>query len=896
MRMKFTGRLSKREQLSSTVVLVLLLIVCKHFTCCHSKLTTTAESAAVTANGTITSNIDDQRERGDRKVVSSSSSQPQNPVLPHYWGCQDDISRSLPYCNGSLSIDERINDLVRRLTIKELVSTLSPKQGFGHTCETHTSGVSRIGFPPYMWLTETNTAVASACFQNKCATQFAGPMSMASSFNRTSWYLKGSVFGTEQRALSNLNWYRGAWNGSFIGLTAYGPNINQQRDPRFGRSSELPGEDPFVAGEYAKHMVLGMQEQDSRGYPKVLAYLKHFTAYSRETNRGYDTYNISLYDLYDTYLSQYEKAMVEGKATGVMCSYNGINGHPSCANGYLLNTILRQQWGRPDAHVTTDCGAVANLLHEPVTAPENVTAAAYALLNGTDLEMGSQVFTYYLADAVRRGLVSKQDLQNAFRRSYRPHFVLGRFDDPTKSDWYKFGVADIASKQHQQIQLEAALQGLVLLKNSEPIKATNSTLAEAKPQQKLLLPLSRNTKIAVLGPLGVTRKGLMSDYEADQSCPGGTHDCVPTLAESIAAVNGEGMTTYESGVDVDSNSTTGIHRALTLAGEADVIVLCLGITKDQEREGKDRTDIKLPGLQEFFAKLVFHQFPDTPVVLVLVNGGQLAIDNLVDDPVAIVEAFNPNSIGGTALALSLFGVENRWGKLPYTIYPYDAVMKFDMSNYDMSKPPGRTHRYFTGTPIYPFGYGLTLTSFEIISCESEIKNNQNKSDRIRRTNRYRIINTITSSIPSTKNVINVTDVAMTAAEVRNASLSLSCVVRNTGNVDGDEVLQLYHIPPHDLKSKVHHPVPIQRLVGFMRVRVSVKGEEEVRFFRNEPSDNNVNILDILKLVNESGKKVLYPGRHTLKITNGNMKSGFLFFVNIEDNLLTVPYGGLPSWQ
>ena len=132
--------------------------------------------------------------------------------------------------------------------------------------------------------------------------------------------------------------------------------------------------------------------------------------------------------------------------------------------------------------------------------------------------------------------------------------------------------------------------------------------------------------------------------------------------------------------------------------------------------------------------------------------------------------------------------------------------------------------------------------------------------------------------------------------MRNASLSLSCVVRNTGNVDGDEVLQLYHIPPHDLKSKVHHPVPIQRLVGFMRVRVSVKGEEEVRFFRNEPSDNNVNILDILKLVNESGEKVLYPGRHTLKITNGNMKSGFLFFVNIEDNLLTVPYGGLPSWQ
>lgn len=429
-----------------------------------------------------------------------------NNKAPNYWGCtsHNQSLRELPFCNASLSIEERLNDLMNRLTLKEKIAMLSPQSNLGDTCATHTASVSRIGLPQYMWLVETNTAVASHCLSHKCATEFSGPLSIAASFNRTSWYLKGSVFGTEQRAFMNIHWHRGgqyiphnqALEG--IGLTAFGPNINQQRDPRFGRTSELPGEDPYLSGEYAKQMVNGMQERDSNGYPKVLAYLKHFAAYSKEADRGRDAYNISTFDLFDTYLPQFEKAFVEANATGAMCSYNGINGVPSCANSYLLNDILRNQWGRPDAHITTDCGAVHNLLYPPVHASSNASAAAYALMNGSDIEMGSTLYNDYLLQAIQQGLATEEAVDRALQRSYRPHFVAGRFDPPEKSDWYKLGEKDIYSDQHQAIQLDAALQGLVLLKNDN----TNG------------LPLNaKTTKIAVLGPLGTTREGLMSDYE-----------------------------------------------------------------------------------------------------------------------------------------------------------------------------------------------------------------------------------------------------------------------------------------------------------------------------------------------------------------------------------------------
>ena len=198
--------------------------------------------------------------------------------VPNGHGCTTPASQKMPYCNPETGIEERINDLVSRLTLEEKIAMISPQPALGGTCACHTAGVARLGVPNYMWLVETNTAVASACMEeSKCATTFSGPMGMGASFNRTSWYMKGSVIGTEMRAFSNANWHRGTSPVDLIYLTGYGPNINIARDPRFGRNSELPGEDPLLSGTYAAQMVSGMQQVDKNGHPKMIALLKHFT-------------------------------------------------------------------------------------------------------------------------------------------------------------------------------------------------------------------------------------------------------------------------------------------------------------------------------------------------------------------------------------------------------------------------------------------------------------------------------------------------------------------------------------------------------------------------------------------------------------------------------------------
>eukprot|EP00051_Salpingoeca_urceolata_P002175 m.47862 g.47862 ORF g.47862 m.47862 type:complete len:851 (-) comp11951_c0_seq1:94-2646(-) len=708
---------------------------------------------------------------------------------PNFHGCLTPKAKALKYCDTSLTHEERVQDLMSHLSLAEKIAAIAPQPKLGGTCACHTSGVERIGFPNWSWLVEANTAIAAACAgPDKCATTFSGPMGMGASFNKTSWYLKGSVLGTEMRAFSNAGWHRGN-PGDFVALTGYGPNINIARDPRFGRSSELPGEDPFLNGIYAKHMIQGMQEKDAKGYPKMLAYLKHFTAYSRETNRGHDTYNISTHDLFETYLAQYKIAYTEGNATGAMCSYNAINGFPSCANDFILNQVVRKMWGRPDAHVTTDCGAVSNLEGPPVNAASGVLAASMTINNGTDIEMGSTIWADNLEDAVHAGATSEAAVDVSFRRSYLPHFIAGRFDPLDEVSWTKITTDVINSTAHQQIQYEAALQSFVLLKNDGG------------------LPLKTGSSVAVLGPMGETRAGLLSDYAGDQQCFT-DFDCIPTIAEAIRAANSGGQTTDASGVDINSKDISKIGAAVDLAKAADVVVLVLGQDKSIEHEGHDRTDTALPGMQELFANKVLAV--GKPTILVLCNGGALAIDNLMTGPAAIVEAFNPSVKGPSALAATLFGSENRWGKLPVTMYPHDYINQQPMTNYDMSKAPGRTYRYYQAKPLWPFGYGLSMTTFEF-TCTTSSK------------------------------------------------LSFSCTVTNKGTMDGDEVLQVYHAAGADVRAKAKHPVPIKSLVAFERMTVAASSSATVKFDLSQT---------VLELINEDGKETLYTGSHDILISNG----------------------------
>jgi len=373
-----------------------------------------------------------------------------------------------------------------------------------------------------------------------------------------------------------------------------------------------------------------------------------------------------------------------------------------------------------------------------------------------------------------------------------PHFRAGRFDPAETVSWTQIGIEVINSTQHQAIQFQAALQSLVLLKNSNNV-----------------LPIKPGTSVAVLGPMGVTSFGMLSDYAGDQIC-WTSYDCIPTIAEAIASAH-SGMTSVAPGVDINSNNSSGIAPALQLGSQAQVIILVLGIDRSIEHEGLDRTDTALPGLQDSFAQKVLAL--GKPTVLVLCNGGALAIDNLISGPSAIIEAYNPSVAGPRALAETIFGLHNRWGKLVTTMYPHDFINQNPMTNYNMALPPGRTYRYYTGQPLFPFGYGLSYTTFDL-AC---------------------------------KNSSGVTP------------FSYTCTVTNTGSRDGDEVVMVYHAAGDDIRKKVNHPVPIKALVEFERVFVPKGDQVSVEF----------SLFDrALSLVNENGVRVLYTGQHSVIFSRG----------------------------
>jgi len=714
-------------------------------------------------------------------------------------GCVSDVAKTFKYCDTTLSIDDRVASFISVLNLTEKLTLLSPDGDLGNTCEDHTAGLERLGLPQWDWLMETNTAVNAACYkEGKCAINFCGPLGLGASFNRTSWRLKGEVFGEEFRAFHNLGWHRNAAK-SIVGLTGYGPNINILRDPRFGRASELPGEDPYHSGEYAIQMLQGAQQLKGK-YPAMAMLVKHFTAYSRETNRGHDTYDISMYDLWDTYLPQYEAAFTKGKASGAMCSYNAENGAPSCANGYLLNDVIRGKWGMKDAAITTDCGAVGNLLGPPVNAASHELAVSMAINNGTDLEMGGSLFTTYLPNATKMGLIKESAIDESIRRLYRMHFVLGRFDPPEQNPWSSLGEETINSTRHQQIRDEASAQSFVLLKNNG------------------VLPLSQGKNIAVLGPQGMTTDGLLSDYHGDQICFKNNDPCIPTIANSIAEKNNGGKTNIAKGVDVSSSNRDGIQQALDYAKSSDVVVLVMGNDKTQEHEAKDRPDTALPGLQEDFIKQVYAL--GKPTVLVITNGGALAIDDLIDGAGAIVEAFNP-AFGGPQLTDHLFGLQNRWGKMPYTMYPHDYIKQVSMDNYDMSKAPGRTYRYYTGKPLFPFGFGLSLTKINFSASLS-------------------------------------------------TSLQVEVKVSNEGPLDGEEVIMVFVAASDAIRKSVNHPVPLRSLKNFDRVAVKNGAMQSINIQLAEED---------FHLVTADGTKKLYPGEYYVIVSNGVKKERFTYHVN-----------------
>ena len=582
-------------------------------------------------------------------------------------------------------------------------------------------------------------------------------------------------------------------------------------------------------------------------YMQMTASLKHFDAYSVEKDRMSFNANISMYDLWDTYLAQYEMAFgtnykenpsENGNAFGAMCSYTAINGVPSCANDYLLNQVVRKYWKgmekagdeKDTVVIGSDCRAIANFISfTPPIATNNEDAAAAGINGGCDIELGGDKYASTTAGgdgsleaAIKNNKVSMEVLDNSVRRVLRPRFLLGLFDNNLSDQIYtQYSNNDINNQHSKDIQLEGALQGMVLLKNE---------------QNTLPLKSFDGMKLAVVGPHSISQRDLFESYMGDGACPGGGEDCVTTVGDYFTFLNDHytgGLTTVVKGVDMDSNNTSDIVNAISAAQEADYVILMLGIGNNQEKEGTDRDNTDLPGLQESFAQQILNV--GKPTILVLISGGIITIDKLSGTAPAIIQGFYPGFRTGEALYKQIFGIENRWGRLPVTFYGSSFKDEVSMTVFDMppnegNKYPGRTYRYYTGDSVlWEFGYGLSYSEYQIQNCK--VYENDN------------------------------TD-----------SFIITCELENTSEYDGDEVIMIYHQVSKDIKSKVDHPVPLKNLVNFDRIFIQ---HGKTQFIEISVAKSK------LALTTDKGDKALYSGVHYFIVTDGLSSQTLKVALNIE---------------
>jgi len=632
------------------------------------------------------------------------------------------------------------------------------------------SGVPRINWPAYNWWSESLHGVA----RNGVATSFPQICGVASSYNKTLFHAIGDVTGTEGRGINN-----NVQGGMYHGLTFWAPNVNIFRDPRWGRGEETPGEDPTLNGEYAINFVQGMQTDQSTGFIKASACLKHYAAYSEESGRNGFAAMVTSQDMTDTYLPAFEAGVETGKASGIMCSYNaesygeGIYGSgtqggaiPSCANKGILNDLARDKWGF-DGYITSDCGAVGNVQnqhHYTKTPLETVTAVLSA---GMDTDCGGFMDTKQMSSLLGNSSVEAL-VDTALENLFAVQFRLGFGDADKTVPWASYNRSVVNTPAHQALAKEAADQSLVLLKND-----AKALPWKAKP----------GMSVAVIGRNANATTNMQGNYFGQ----------APFLISPAEGISKYASTTVSNGKDV--------LAAMALVAKADAVVLVVGLTSEgqepaDEAEGHDRTSLLLPDNQDALIAAVTAEAAkhNKPVIVVTMGGGPVDISAVKAnaDIGAIIWCGYPGQSGGTAIADAIFGTTNAFGKLSMTWYPESFAKQVSIFDMGMrpnatSGNPGRTYRFYTGTPVFKFGTGLSYTSFgtsvtatptiDVAAVEKELDLTQGKT-------------------------------SVVANVVAN--------VKNMGDRSGDEVVMIFAAPPNAGKDGA----PLRALVAFERVTLA----------------------------------------------------------------------------
>ncbi|XP_060667454.1 probable beta-D-xylosidase 2 isoform X2 [Ziziphus jujuba] len=614
---------------------------------------------------------------------------------------------------------------------------------------------------------------------------------------------------------------RAMYNGGVAGLTYWSPNVNIFRDPRWGRGQETPGEDPVVVGKYAASYVRGLQGNDGNRL-KVAACCKHFTAYDLDNWNGVDRFHfnakVSKQDIEDTFDVPFRMCVKEGKVASVMCSYNQVNGVPTCADPNLLKKTVRGQW-RLDGYIVSDCDSVGVFYDSQHYTSTPEEAAADAIKAGLDLDCGP-FLAIHSEEAVKRGLLSESDVNSALLNTLTVQMRLGMFDgEPSSQPYGNLGPRDVCTPAHQELAFEAAKQGIVLLKNHGPS-----------------LPLStrRYRSVAVIGPNSNVTVTMIGNY-AGIAC--GYTTPLQGIARYASTIHQPGC------ADVACTGDQLFGAAIDAASRADATVLFMGLDQSIEAETIDRGGLLLPGRQQELVSKVAAASKG-PTVLVLMSGGPIDVSFANNDPrvAGILWAGYPGQAGGAAIADIVFGISNPGGKLPVTWYPQEYVSNLAMTAMDMrSNPsngyPGRTYRFYKGPVVYPFGHGLTYTKFEhsIASAPTLV------------------------SVPlqghhkSPNATVWGKAIRVTHANCNRLSLAVHVDVNNAGSRDGSHTLLVFSNPP------AGHWAPHKQLVAFEKVHVAARASQRVRI--------NIHVCKYLSVVDRSGIRRIPIGEHNLHIGN-----------------------------
>ena len=676
---------------------------------------------------------------------------------------------------------KRAHELVSKMTVEEKASQL----------RYDAPAIDRLGIPAYNWWNEALHGVARA----GTATMFPQAIGLAAAFDEELMGEIGKVVATEGRAKYNEQSKRED-RDIYKGLTFWSPNVNIFRDPRWGRGHETYGEDPFLTGTLAVPFIKGLQGDGE--YLKAAACAKHFAVHSGpEGDRHFFDAKASKKDLEETYLPAFEMCVKDAGVEAVMGAYNRTNGEPCCANKPLMVDKLRGEWGF-EGHFVSDCWAVKDFHenHKVTSSPEE--SAKLALEMGCDLNCGC---TYQkIMNAYRAGILSEDLITTSCERLFTTRFLLGMFD---KTEYDEIPYTVVECKEHLDVAHRAARESIVLLKNDG------------------LLPLNKEKikTIGVIGPNADSRLSLVGNYH-------GTSSRYITVLEAIQDKVGDDVRVlYSEGSDIfknnisnlaDPNLPDRLSEAQTVADYSDVVVVVVGLDENLEGEegdagnqfaSGDKISLELPLCQKQLLYSVLER--GKPTIVINMAGSAINLSKAQEDANAVIQAWYPGARGGRDVADILFGDVSPSGKLPVTFYASTDDLP-DFRDYSMKN---RTYRFFTGTPLYPFGYGLTYGDCYV------------KSD-------YNF------------NVKYDEDIKVNGAE-------LTVTVANDGKVDTDEVVQIYI---KDLDSEFATVNP--SLCGFKRVHVPAGGEVKVTIEIPKRAFTSVN---------EEGKRAVFAKNFKLYV-------------------------------